>query len=182
MDHRGGTGRPGAAPDQPQWLTADERGAWMALAGLLIKLPAALDAQLQRDAGLSTFEYLVLSGLSEAPDRTRRMSDLAGYANGSLSRLSHVVTRLEQRGWVRREPCRGDRRATNAVLTEAGWDKVVASAPGHVATVRRLVVDALTAAQTRHLRDIGQRILRRIDPGEDCPDGTSRGRSAAPGN
>ncbi|MFS8480060.1 MAG: MarR family transcriptional regulator [Micromonosporaceae bacterium] len=154
---------------EPRWLTTDEREAWMSLAGLLIKLPAALDAQLQRDAGISTFEYLVLSGLSEAPGRTLRISDLAACTNGSLSRLSHVVTRLERRGWVRRSPCPEDGRYTNVTLTDAGWETVVAAAPGHVETVRRLVIDPLTAAQVRHLCAIGDRILRRVDDDGTCP-------------
>ncbi|HEU4423630.1 MAG TPA: MarR family transcriptional regulator [Pilimelia sp.] len=140
----------------------------MSLAGMLIKLPAALDAQLQRDAGISTFEYFVLAGLSDAPDRTLRMSDLAGFANGSLSRLSHVVKRLERRGWIRREQCSEDGRYTNAILTDAGWEKLAAAAPGHVETVRHLVIDALTAAQVRHLRDIGRRVLHRVDPDTGC--------------
>ena len=112
---------PAAGPTaEPQWLTGEERDAWIPLVGMLIKLPAALDAQLQRDASLSHFEYMVLSRLSEAPGHTLRMSDLAILANGSLSRLSHVVTRLERRGWVRRESCPADGRYTNAVLT-ARW-------------------------------------------------------------
>lgn len=147
----------------------------MSLAGMMIKLPAALDAQLQRDAGLNTFEYFVLSGLSEAPGRTLRMSELAVFANGSLSRLSHVVTRLERRGWVRREPCPSDGRYTNAILTPDGWDKLAAAAPGHVETVRRLVLDALTAAQARDLRDIGRSVLRHLDPDDACARGRSPG-------
>ena len=158
---------PDAAEAGPRWLTADERDAWIPLIGVLIKLPAALDAQLQRDAGLSHFEYMVLSRLSEAPERTLRMSDLAVLANGSLSRLSHVVTRLERRGWVRRAACPGDGRYTNAVLTGEGWDKVAATAPGHVAAVRQLVVDALTAEQVAQLRDIAQAIMGRVVPGDD---------------
>ena len=150
-----------------RWLTEDERDAWIPLIGVLIKLPAALDAQLQRDAGLSHFEYMVLSRLSEAPARTLRMSDLAILANGSLSRLSHVVTRLERRGWVRREACRGDGRYTNAVLTGEGWAKVAATAPGHVAAVRQLVVDALSPEQVGQLRDIAQAIMSRVLPGDD---------------
>jgi DNA-binding MarR family transcriptional regulator len=153
---------------ETRWLTDDEQDAWRALAAMLLKLPAALDAQLQRDSGLSTFEYLVLSGLSEAPDRTLRMSDLAELANGSLSRLSHVVKRLEQRGWVRRELCPEDGRYTNAILTRAGWQQVAAAAPGHVAAVRELVFDALTAAQVRQMRDIGRRVVRRVDPRDRC--------------
>ena len=111
------------------WLSAEEQAAWRPFAALLIRLPAVLDAQLQKDAGISHFEYMVLSSLSEAPDRTLRMSDLAAMASGSLSRLSHVVSRLESRGWVRREACPGDGRFINAVLTEEGWAKVVATAP-----------------------------------------------------
>lgn len=161
------------AAREPRWLTEGERETWLALAGLLIRLPGALDAQLRRDAGIGHFEYQVLAALSEAPHRTLRMSDLAAFANGSLSRLSHVVSRLEQRGWVRREQCRGDGRYTNAILTGAGWAKVVASAPGHVETVRSLVFDALNATQERHLRDIGRRILRRIGP-DDTVVGSAR--------
>ena len=152
---------------EPQWLTEDERAAWVRLVSVFIKLPAALDAQLQRDAGISHFEYMVLSRLSEAPGQTLRMSDLAVLANGSLSRLSHVVSRLERRGWVRREPCPGDGRFTNAVLTEDGWAKVETTAPGHVAAVRDLVIDALRPDQIGQLRDISLAIMDRVVPGAD---------------
>ena len=141
------------------WLTDEEQAAWRSVVALLIRLPAALEAELQRDAGISQFEYLVLSGLSEAPDRTLRMSDLAAMASGSLSRLSHVVSRLEARGWVRREACPGDGRFINAVLTDEGWAKVVATAPGHVAAVRTLLVDVLTPEQLRELGAISDEVL-----------------------
>lgn len=144
---------------EPRWLTDDETRAWLVLAGMLVRLPAELDAQLQRDAGLSHFEYQVLAGLSEAPGRTLRMSELALFANGSLSRLSHVARRLEDRGWLRRGPDRDNGRFTVATLTEAGWAKVAGSAPGHVAAVRRLVFDPLTQTQVRQLREIGSRLL-----------------------
>ena len=149
--------------DSPRWLSPSELNAWLPLGGLLLKLPAALDAQMQRDSGLSHFEYLVLANLSEAPGRTRRMSELAMLANGSLSRLSHVVKRLEGRGWVQRRPCPGDGRYTNAVLTGDGWQKVVASAPGHVEAVRTLVLDALTEDELEELGGIARRILGRLD-------------------
>ncbi len=141
---------------------------WLALVSVLIRLPAALDGQLQRDAGISHFEYQVLAGLSMTPERTMRMSELASFSDGSLSRLSHVVGRLEKRGWVRRTPDPADGRYTLAVLTEDGWDKVVATAPGHVEAVRGFVLDPLTKAQTRQLRDIGRRIMRAIDPDDTC--------------
>jgi DNA-binding MarR family transcriptional regulator len=117
---------------------------------------------------LSHFEYMVLAGLSEVPGRTLRMSVLAMLAEGSLPRLSQVVSRLEKRGWVRRAPDPSDGRYTLAILTDEGWAKVVATAPGHVAEVRRLVFDPLTKAQSRQLRDIGRRIMRAIDPGDPC--------------
>jgi len=151
------------APQEPRWLDPEETQAWRALAKTLVRLPAALDAQLHRDAGISHFEYQVLALLSEAPGRTLRMSVLATQAGGSLPRLSQVVARLEQRGWVRRTPDPADGRYTLATLTGQGQAKVTQAAPGHVQEVRRLVLDPLTKAQSRQLREISQRIIRGID-------------------
>ena len=158
-----------AAPGEPRWLDDDEQQAWITLASLMLRLGPALDAQLRRDAGISHFEYGVMAALSEAPGRTLRMSVLASVADGSLSRLSQVVARLEKKGWVRRTPDPADGRYTLATLTDSGYEKVVATAPGHVAEVRRLALDPLTKAQTRQLTSIGQRILRAIGPNDDCP-------------
>jgi DNA-binding MarR family transcriptional regulator len=152
-----------------RWLDEEERQAWLAMLGLMIRLPAALDAQLQRDAGLSSFEYQVLAGLSESPNRTMRMSDLAILANGSLSRMSHVVNRLEKRDWVTRTPDPADGRYILATLTDSGMAKLTEAAPGHVEAVRELIFDPLTKAQTRHLREIGRRIMTAIDPDGECP-------------
>jgi DNA-binding MarR family transcriptional regulator len=149
----------------PHWLDAAERAAWLSLNGVLFRLPAALDARMQRDAKLSHFEYLALAMLSETPGRALRMSQLAILTNGSLSRLSHVVARLEQQGFIRREPGADDGRYINAVLTDEGWDKVVRTAPGHVNYVRSLVFDGLTPEQIASLDEIGQSILEHIDPG-----------------
>jgi DNA-binding MarR family transcriptional regulator len=156
------------APQEPRWLDAEESHAWRALAKTLVRLPAALDAQLRRDAGISHFEFGVLALLSEAPGRTLRMSELAMGAGSSLPRLSQVVARLEQRGWVRRTPDPADGRYTLATLTGQGQAKVTQAAPGHVQEVRRLVFDPLTKAQSRQLREIGRRITRAIDP-DDQP-------------
>jgi len=149
---------------EPRWLDEDQRQAWRSLVGIMLRLPAALDTQLQRDAGISAFEYQVLSGLSTAPERTMRMSRLAALTEGSLSRLSQVVARLEKRGWIRRTPDPADGRYTLAILTDTGWDTAAAAAPGHVAEVHRLIFDPLTKAQQRQLRDIGQRIMHAIAP------------------
>src|SRR6202453_3157021 len=134
-----------------RWLSDEQQTAWRPVAALLFRLPALLEAQLQKDAGIGHFEYMVLSSVSEAPGHTLRMSELAAMASGSLSRLSHVVSRLEARGWIRREPCPGDGRFINAILTDAGWDKVVATAPGHVAAVRELLVSTLTEEEFEQL-------------------------------
>jgi DNA-binding MarR family transcriptional regulator len=141
------------------WLSDEEQAAWRPFVALLFRMPAAIDAQLQKEAGISNFEYMVLSSLSEAPNRTLRMSELAAMASGSLSRLSHVVSRLESRGWVRREACPGDGRFINAVLTDEGWAKVVDTAPGHVAAVRKLLVDVLPPEDLRTLGAISERLL-----------------------
>ena len=165
---------------EKRWLTDDERVAWVRLAAVVELLPNVLDSQLRRDADLSHFEYFVLAMLSEAPERTLRMTSLAARTSATLPRLSHVVRRLEDRGLVRRFPCPEDGRATNAQLTEAGWQKVRVAAPGHVAHVRSQVIDALDADQVRQLTDITEAILGRIDP-DGVVMAPQRNRTAADG-
>jgi DNA-binding MarR family transcriptional regulator len=147
-----------------QWLTKDELAAWVRLVAMLQLLPGVLDSQLRRDAELTSFEYYVLAMLSEAPERTLRMTALAAETNATLPRLSHVVRRLEDRGLVERLPCPEDGRATNARLTSAGHAKVDEAAPGHVGNVRHHVIDALTPDQLRQLSAIGDAVLQRLDP------------------
>jgi DNA-binding MarR family transcriptional regulator len=149
---------------ETRWLDPQEREAWLRLVGVVELLPGVLDSQLRRDSGLSHFDYFTLAMLSEAPERTLRMTALAHRTNATLPRLSHVVSRLEGRGLVERFPCPQDRRATNARLTGAGWDVVVAAAPGHVDAVREFVLDPLTRAQLRELTEIGDALLARLDP------------------
>ena len=153
-----------------RWLTATEEQTWRHFASVLLRLPWALECQLQRDADLSFIEYHALAALSESPDHTRRMSELAALAHASLSRLSHMIKRLEARGFVRREPDPTDGRYTNAVLTRAGHEHLLASAPAHVATVRQLVIDDHTPTELRQLHDAAERILHRLDqaPVEDA--------------
>lgn len=147
-----------------RWLDDDEIVTWVRLAAVVELLPGVLDGQLRRDSGLSHFEYFTLAMLSEATDRTMRMTALAAATHATLPRLSHVVSRLEKRGLVERQASADDRRATDVVLTAAGWDAVVAAAPGHVENVRAHVIDALTPEQVRQLGDITAAILRRVDP------------------
>jgi DNA-binding MarR family transcriptional regulator len=151
------------ATKAPRWLTEEEEAAWRAIAQVIVKLPWALECQLQQDAGLSFLEYHVLARLSEDPEHTLRMSALAMLTNASLSRLSHLMKRLELRGLVRREADPTDGRFTNAIMTRAGYKLLVASAPGHVARVRTLVVDAFSSAELRQLHDATERLLARIE-------------------
>lgn len=153
------TGEETSAPVAPLWLSPVERQAWLAAMSMMFLLPAELDGQLQRDSQLHLYEYFVLSRLSMAADRTLRMSQLADVTNGSLSRLSNVAKRLESRGWIRREADPDDGRCTNAQLTDAGLEQVVAAAPGHVAAARRALIDVLSPAQLIQLGDIGRTVI-----------------------
>jgi DNA-binding MarR family transcriptional regulator len=155
--------RTSAAARQARWLTGDEEQAWRAVGSVMHKLGWALECQLERDSDLSFIEYYTLARLSEEPTRTMRMSELAEVTNASLSRLSHLVTRLEQWGFVRREPDPTDGRYTNAILTKAGHDKLRASAPAHVEAVRELVVDEFSPTELDKLRAFCERIVARVD-------------------
>ncbi|WP_240755567.1 MarR family winged helix-turn-helix transcriptional regulator [Nocardioides iriomotensis] len=146
-----------------RWLTEDELDAWLRLAGVMLKLGPALDSQLQRDSDMTHFDYLCLAMLSESGDRTRTMSDLAGKTNASLSRLSHVITKLEKRGYVSRCPSPASRRVTMVRLTDDGWGVLVKAAPGHVETVRSLVFDGLSADDVAALEKIAGHIVERIE-------------------
>jgi DNA-binding MarR family transcriptional regulator len=153
--------RPGVAQ---RWLDERQQRTWRAWLTVSELLPRVLDAQLQRDAGISHAAYVVLAMLSESPTRSRRMSDLARRANQSQSRLSHTVARLEERGWVRRERSAEDGRGNLAVLTDEGWDVVRSVAPGHVDAVREAMFGPLTDEQTEALRQALEAIVERLDP------------------
>ncbi|MGV1007268.1 MAG: MarR family winged helix-turn-helix transcriptional regulator [Dermatophilaceae bacterium] len=146
------------------WLSERELAAWVRLVAIVELLPGVLDSQLRKDASLTHFEYYVLAVLSEAPQRTLRMTALGARTHATLPRLSHVVSRLEDRALVQRLQCPQDGRATNARLTAAGWRKLQQTAPGHVATVREHVIDALTPQQVAELTAIADAILERLYP------------------
>ena len=156
------TRKKAAKPGQIRWLTKQQDAAWRAFGSVMVHLPWALECQLQRDAELSFAEYHALAMLSESADHSLRMSELAVLTNASLSRLSHLITRLERRQFVRREPDADDGRYTRALLTPAGYDHLVRSAPAHVAKVRELVIDVVSAEELRVLHGIADRILERV--------------------
>jgi DNA-binding MarR family transcriptional regulator len=148
---------------EPRWLNADERRAWLALLSINTMLPAALDTQLHTAGKLSLFDYNVMAMLSEAEGRFLPMSQLAARTSSSLSRLSHVVTKLEKRGWMERRPHPGDARVTTAHLSDAGMATLVELAPAHVEAVRTKFLDALTARDVSDLARIGEKIVARLD-------------------
>ncbi|MFC4005984.1 MarR family winged helix-turn-helix transcriptional regulator [Nonomuraea purpurea] len=161
-----GAGESTAPVVETRWLSRDELAAWLANSAIMISLPAALDARMQREAQMTFFEYMVLSVLSEQPARTLQMSDLAARTSASLSRLSHVVGRLEKRALIARTRIPGSGRRTNATLTEAGYQAVVAAAPGHVAAVREYLMDELEPHELTTLRRIGTAVEAAIKRGQ----------------
>jgi DNA-binding MarR family transcriptional regulator len=146
-----------------RWLNNHEWSAWLHLMAMFTLLPAAIDSQLQREAGMSHFEFSVMAALSRQPGRRLQLKDLAVVANGSLSRLSHVISRLERQGWVRRMSG-ANGRATNAELTDKGYSKLMEAGPIHFAEVRRLVFDVLTPEQVKELRRVTSRINAALIP------------------
>lgn len=144
-----------------KWLDPDEQRAWRAIVALMTRLPGALDTQLQRESGLTHFEYWVLTLLSEEPGHRLQMSELAHKANASLSRLSHVVSKLERMGWAQRSATTG-RRGVHAVLTDDGYSKVVEAAPGYLDAVRQFVFDGLEAGQTTQLADLSELLATQL--------------------
>ena len=146
-----------------RWLTAAELASWLSVVRMMTWLPWSIDQQLQRDSNLRMVEYQVLAMLSESPGWTMRMSSLAEVTNASLSRLSHLIGRLEKRRFVHREPDPTDGRFTNAILTEQGFQTLAAAAPGHLAHVRSLVIDVLSPEQLRRLGRDADRIMSHID-------------------
>jgi DNA-binding MarR family transcriptional regulator len=151
------------------WLDAQEQQVWTQLSTMILRLQPVLSAQLQREFGISQFEYLIMARLSEAPRSTLRMSVLATVTGSSLPRLSQAVGRLEKRGWLTRMPDVDDGRYTVAVLAPAGLRRLEEAAPSHVQTVRELVFDRLTRAQARQLGAICQRIVDGLPPDDSWP-------------
>ncbi|ALG07022.1 MarR family winged helix-turn-helix transcriptional regulator [Kibdelosporangium phytohabitans] len=151
------------ATPEPRWLTPDELATWQSFSLMMSRLTAALDTQLQTESQLSFVEYYTLVGLSESPEWTMRISTIAVFVNAELSRMSHLVKRLEKRGFVRREPDPSDGRYTNAILTASGHEHLVRAAPAHVETVRTLVFDALGADAQRMLKSASDAIVAQIE-------------------
>jgi DNA-binding MarR family transcriptional regulator len=148
---------------EPRWLDETEMQAWLHVLHLVMLLPGALDRQLRRDAGLTHASYMILATLSDAPERSMRMTELAHRTATSPSRLSHAVAALEQRGWVARRACPEDRRGLIASLTDDGVRVLERTAPGHVAQVRASVLDPLTPDEVAQLSTLLAKIVDRLE-------------------
>lgn len=160
---------------EPEWLDEQELRAWLNIAELVTSLPGALDAGMQRQAGITFYDYMVMAVLSEQPEYTLQLRDLAEATAGSQSRLSHVLTRLERHGWVWRRRSPDNPRARHATLTEEGRAKIRSAAPAHVAHVRDLIFNGLDATQVRALGELTEPIVARLrTPGSPSPPGDGR--------
>ena len=154
-----------------RWLSTDEQRAWRAFRTADRMLYDAIEAQLARDSGLPHPYYEILVRLSEAPERSLRMSELADRSQSSRSRLSHAVARLQEKGWVQRRDCPTDRRGQVAVLTDEGFEALAAAAPGHVECVRSSLFDPLTEEQVSALRQISEAVIRHLEAGGETSGG-----------
>jgi DNA-binding MarR family transcriptional regulator len=153
---------------EARWLDEDEQQTWRSFLWATQLLRESLERQLQRDAGMPHAYYMILAMLSEAPDRSMTMTELAQLVRSSPSRLSHAVAKLEEAGWVSRCKHARDGRTTLAALTDAGFAALVAAVPGHVEQVRSALFDPLTSEQVRQLRDICAAVLAKLGPPEQC--------------
>ena len=158
---------PVGCTDEVLWLDDVEMQAWLRVLRLVMLLPGSLDRQLRRDAGLTHVSYMIMATLSDAPEQSMRMSELARRTDTSQSRLSHAVSVLEQRGWVARRPCAQDGRGLVASLTTEGRQVLQSVAPGHVAQVRASVLDPLSAAETEQLTRLLDKIVTSLEADVD---------------
>jgi DNA-binding MarR family transcriptional regulator len=161
-----------------QWLDDEEQRAWRAYRRMVLLVDGAIARELTRDSGLSMPDYMVLSTLSEAHDHRRRLTELAARMQWSPSRLSHHVTRMEQRGLVTRADCTEDLRAAYVELTEDGWSAVKAAAADHVTSVRQHLIDLLTSQEIAAMTSIGERVITHF--GENCLDYPDQAENRSP--
>lgn len=155
--------------ESPRWLTGEEDRAWRAYLQASQLLADHLDQQLQRDSGIPHTYYSLLAWLSEAPGRQMRMTELAEQSKITRSRLSHAIARLEEYGWVRRTSCESDKRGQIAVLTDAGFEYLQKTAPGHVEAVRTGLFDALTPEQVKAFGEACEAIAANLHGAKRVP-------------
>lgn len=158
-----------AGTEQPAWLDDDEMAAWLPLMRVLHLLPQQLDRQLREQAGINHAYYMIMVRLSGAPDREMTLSSLANGVGMIPSRLTHALASLQSRGWVQRKPCASDRRVQFAWLTDDGMRALEQAAPGHVAEVRRTVIDVLDDDDLTALRRVAGKIAASLEAESTTP-------------
>ena len=159
------TPQPTAETTAVRWLSAEEQATWRAWISASVLLQERLERDMKAQHGLSMAEYEVMVRLSESPERRLRMSELAGRTLASKSRLSHQITRMEEAGLVSRQGCLQDRRGAFAVLTDKGWQALVAAAPDHVRSVRAWLVDTMAPEEFAQLGLLSERVAERLRSG-----------------
>jgi DNA-binding MarR family transcriptional regulator len=158
----GGVSQSDAPRPAPRGLTPAEQQVWRSYLSMTRLVTDHLERQLQQDSQMPHAYYELLVRLSEAPDRTLRMSELAEASLSSRSRISHAVARLEANGWIERRGCEEDKRGAWAALTDAGFQALDTAAQGHVEAVRAALIDVLTPEQLGSLGEISEAVLDRI--------------------
>jgi DNA-binding MarR family transcriptional regulator len=161
--------------DGVRWLDEREAAAWRGLQTMQMQLNATLARELAADSELSYPDYMVLVALTDQPDGRRRPFELGHDLGWEKSRLSHHVSRMVARGLVVRDSCPGDQRGSFVVVSDKGRAAITAAAPGHVAAVRRYVIDRLTPAQLDALAEISASVMAALGETGDEParcDGT----------
>lgn len=146
-----------------RWLSGPEQGHWRSWLSANLLIPDRLGRDLHEATGLTMADYEILVWLSETSERRMRMSELADRTLSSRSRLSHQIDRMEKAGFVERQECTDDRRGFFAVLTEKGWETLVAAAPHHVESVRERIVDVLTPEEFAELGRLSQKLVDGLD-------------------
>lgn len=147
---------------EPNWLSEEEEKAWRGFVALRIGLVGHLARQLSQDSGITEAEFEVLVVVSEAPGQRIRSRDLGKALNWERSRLSHQITRMEERGMVAREQCENDARGFDVLLTKVGLKAIQAAAPKHLEAVRHCFIDLLSPAQMKTLTSISERVAEHL--------------------
>lgn len=182
---------PGARTEDVRWLDDDEQLTWRTFLSTMQLLMDRFDRQLQHDSGIVLTYYEMLVRLSEAPDRSLRMSELAESSLSSRSRVSHAVARMEESGWIRRRSCPTDRRGQLAELTDEGMRVLREAAPGHATTVQEVLFDGLSPEQQAALLDVGETLVAHLSTGRtwpadddsgSCPGDDAPGAEGCPGD
>ena len=142
---------------------------WRRFVRMFRTLDRALEDDLKRDAGLSQSEFVVLVTLHDAPERRLRSGRLAELTRWEKSRLSHQVSRLEQRGLITREECDDDLRGTWVTLTADGRRAILRALRPHNASIRERFLVHLSDDEKRALASLSASVLEGLGADDGFP-------------